>query len=89
MDVGAPAVVAAIADATGLWIPDLPASPERILAGLAGLTVLVIAIPAVREGSIDGVFLASLPLVAFATIAMRAEFIVPDLGEMQVGVRRD
>jgi CO/xanthine dehydrogenase Mo-binding subunit len=36
MDVGAPAVVAAIADATGVWIADLPASPERILAGLAG-----------------------------------------------------
>ena len=35
MDVGAPAVVAAIADATGVWITDLPASPERILAGLA------------------------------------------------------
>jgi CO/xanthine dehydrogenase Mo-binding subunit len=34
MDVGAPAVVAAIADATGVWITDLPASPERILAGL-------------------------------------------------------
>ena len=33
MDVGAPAVVAAIADATGVWITDLPASPERILAG--------------------------------------------------------
>ena len=37
MDVGAPAVVAAIADATGVWIPDLPASPERILAALAGV----------------------------------------------------
>ena len=36
MDVGAPAVVAAIADATGVWIRDLPASPERILAALAG-----------------------------------------------------
>ena len=35
MDVGAPAVVAAIADATGAWIADLPASPERILAALA------------------------------------------------------
>ncbi len=35
MDVGAPAVVAAIADATGVWINDLPASPERILAALA------------------------------------------------------
>jgi ATP-binding cassette subfamily C protein CydC len=42
------------------------AAAGSILAGLAGLTVLVIAIPAVREGSIDGVFLASLPLVAFA-----------------------
>jgi CO/xanthine dehydrogenase Mo-binding subunit len=36
MDVGAPAVVAAIADATGVWITDLPASPERILAALTG-----------------------------------------------------
>ncbi len=34
MDVGAPAVVAAIHDATGAWIHDLPASPERILAAL-------------------------------------------------------
>ena len=37
MDVGAPAVIAAIADATGAWIADLPASPERILAALAGV----------------------------------------------------
>ena len=37
MDVGAPAVVAAIHDATGVWVHDLPASPERILAGLAGI----------------------------------------------------
>src|SRR5688572_24494164 len=36
MDVGAPAVVAAIHDATGVWIHDLPASPERILAALSG-----------------------------------------------------
>ncbi len=36
MDVGAPAVVAAIADAVGVWINDLPASPERILAAMAG-----------------------------------------------------
>ncbi|MEA2520174.1 MAG: hypothetical protein QOF49_2254, partial [Chloroflexota bacterium] len=36
MDVGAPAVIAAIADATGAWISELPASPERVLAGLAG-----------------------------------------------------
>ena len=36
MDVGAPAVVAAIHDATGAWIDDLPALPERIVAGLAG-----------------------------------------------------
>lgn len=35
MDVGAPAVIAAIHDATGIWITELPASPERILAALA------------------------------------------------------
>jgi CO/xanthine dehydrogenase Mo-binding subunit len=34
MDVAAPAVVAAIHDATGVWIHDLPASPERILAAM-------------------------------------------------------
>jgi len=34
MDVGAPAVVAAIRDATGAWIHELPASPERILGAL-------------------------------------------------------
>jgi CO/xanthine dehydrogenase Mo-binding subunit len=37
MDVGAPAVIAAIADATGAWIGDLPASPERILGALLEL----------------------------------------------------
>jgi CO/xanthine dehydrogenase Mo-binding subunit len=37
MDVGAPAVVAAIHDATGVWIHDLPATPERILAALHGI----------------------------------------------------
>jgi len=42
------------------------AAAGSILAGFAGLTVLVFAIPAVRQGSIDGVFLASLPLVTFA-----------------------
>jgi xanthine dehydrogenase molybdopterin-binding subunit B len=34
MDVGAPAVIAAIHDATGVWIHELPATPERILAAL-------------------------------------------------------
>ncbi len=34
MDVGAPAIVAAIHDATGVWIHELPATPERILAAL-------------------------------------------------------
>jgi CO/xanthine dehydrogenase Mo-binding subunit len=38
MDVGAPAVVAAIADATGVWIPEAPATPEKILAALHGTT---------------------------------------------------
>jgi CO/xanthine dehydrogenase Mo-binding subunit len=42
MDVGAPAVVAAIHDATGVWIHDLPATPERILAAL-GATAPVAA----------------------------------------------
>jgi CO/xanthine dehydrogenase Mo-binding subunit len=36
MDVGAPAVVAAIADAVGVWITELPATPERILAAASG-----------------------------------------------------
>jgi CO/xanthine dehydrogenase Mo-binding subunit len=40
MDVGAPAVVAAIADATGAWIGELPASPERILAALSGVAAV-------------------------------------------------
>jgi CO/xanthine dehydrogenase Mo-binding subunit len=37
MDVPAAAIVAAIHDATGAWIHDLPASPERILAALHGI----------------------------------------------------
>jgi ABC-type multidrug transport system fused ATPase/permease subunit len=36
------------------------------MAGAAGLAVLALTIPGVREGGIEGVFLASLPLVAFA-----------------------
>jgi CO/xanthine dehydrogenase Mo-binding subunit len=36
MDVAAPAVIAAIHDATGAWIHDLPATPERVLAALSG-----------------------------------------------------
>ena len=40
MDVGAPAVIAAIADATGAWIGELPASPERILAALSGVAAV-------------------------------------------------
>jgi CO/xanthine dehydrogenase Mo-binding subunit len=38
MDVGAPAVVAAIADAVGAWVTELPATPERIMAALATAT---------------------------------------------------
>jgi CO/xanthine dehydrogenase Mo-binding subunit len=37
MDVPAPAVVAAIHDATGVWIHELPATPERVLAALAAI----------------------------------------------------
>jgi CO/xanthine dehydrogenase Mo-binding subunit len=37
MDVAAPAVLDAIHDATGVWISELPATPERVLAALAGI----------------------------------------------------
>jgi len=49
MDVGAPAVVAAIAAATGLWINDLPASPERILAALTGVDAVAPLRPGASE----------------------------------------
>jgi hypothetical protein len=39
MDVPAAAVVAAIHDATGVWVHDLPASPERIMAALHGIAM--------------------------------------------------
>ena len=42
------------------------AGAGAIVAGSAGLAVLALAIPGVRNGGIEGVFLASLPLVAFA-----------------------
>ncbi len=51
MDVGAPAVVAAIADATGLWVTELPASPERILAGLAGMPSISPLAPGASEAA--------------------------------------
>ena len=34
MDVPAAAIVAAIHDATGAWITDLPATSERVLAAI-------------------------------------------------------
>jgi hypothetical protein len=49
MDVGAPAVVAAIHDATGVWVHDLPASPERILAAMAASA----SAPPSPGGSVD------------------------------------
>jgi ATP-binding cassette, subfamily C, bacterial CydC len=42
------------------------AGAGSILAGTAGIAVLALAIPGVRDGGIESVFLASLPLVAFA-----------------------
>jgi ATP-binding cassette subfamily C protein CydC len=42
------------------------AGAGSILAGAAGVAVLALAIPGVRDGGIEGVFLASVPLVAFA-----------------------
>ena len=49
MDVGAPAVIAAIADATGVWIGDLPATPERILAALAATPAVAPLRPGASE----------------------------------------
>jgi CO/xanthine dehydrogenase Mo-binding subunit len=49
MDVGAPAVVAAIADATGVWIYDLPATPERILAAMSGIAAVAPLPPGASE----------------------------------------
>ena len=37
MDVGAPAVIDAIHDATGAWISELPATPARVLAAIRAL----------------------------------------------------
>jgi CO/xanthine dehydrogenase Mo-binding subunit len=54
MDVGAPAVVAAIADATGVWIQDLPASPERILAALSGVGAVAPLPPGASEPAASG-----------------------------------
>ena len=42
------------------------AAAGTVLAGSAGLAVLALAIPWVRSADLEGVFLASLPLVAFA-----------------------
>jgi CO/xanthine dehydrogenase Mo-binding subunit len=52
MDVGAPAVIAAIADATGAWIDALPASPERILAALAGVPAAAPLPPGASEPAV-------------------------------------
>ena len=54
MDVGAPAVVAAIHDATGVWIHDLPATPERILAAMTGAPTPAppgVSVPADERGA--------------------------------------
>jgi CO/xanthine dehydrogenase Mo-binding subunit len=53
MDVGAPAVVAAIADATGAWITELPASPERVLAALTGDPTLAPLPPGSSESAAE------------------------------------
>jgi CO/xanthine dehydrogenase Mo-binding subunit len=52
MDVGAPAVVAAIHDATGVWIHDLPATPEKILAAIHGARSAT-AHPDATEAAVD------------------------------------
>ena len=47
--VGAPPVIAAIADATGAWISELPESPERILAALSGVAAVAPPPPGASE----------------------------------------
>jgi hypothetical protein len=37
-----------------------------MLTGLAGLAVLIFVIPFVRGGEVQGLFLVSVPLIAFA-----------------------
>jgi CO/xanthine dehydrogenase Mo-binding subunit len=37
MDGPAPAVIAAIHDATGVWLDEVPATPEKVLAALSGM----------------------------------------------------
>nr|MBA2570506.1 molybdopterin-dependent oxidoreductase [Chloroflexota bacterium] len=54
MDVGAPAVVAAIHDATGVWIHELPATPERILAAMSGAAAPSPPAEAVTAGTKTG-----------------------------------
>jgi CO/xanthine dehydrogenase Mo-binding subunit len=51
MDVGAPAVVAAIHDATGVWIHDLPATPERVLAAISGRADVAPPVPGISVRS--------------------------------------
>ena len=42
------------------------AATAAMLTGLAGLAVLILVIPLVRGGEVQGLFLASVPLIAFA-----------------------
>jgi ATP-binding cassette subfamily C protein CydC len=42
------------------------AAAAAMLTGLAGLAVLILVIPLVRGGGVQGLFLASVPLIAFA-----------------------
>ena len=37
MDIPAPAVIAAIRDATGAWVDELPATPEKVLAAMRAI----------------------------------------------------
>jgi hypothetical protein len=51
MDLGAPPVDAAHADATCAWIGELPATPERILAAMSGLDGVAPLPPGASERS--------------------------------------
>ena len=88
MDVGAPAVVAAIADATGAWIADLPASPERILAALAGVPA-VAPLAAGRLGTRERRRPGAVSAYTFTVNATPVEVDVPGMRRLLDVLRED
>ena len=86
MDVGAPAVIAAIADATGVWIHDLPASPERILAGARRRLP---AVAGLRPGASEPASAARVSVYRFTVNGAPAEVDVPGMRRLLDVLRED